>query len=179
MTHACRRKTAHSEMTVHASRCTTQNIGIGESCHMANRCRLMMEGKVVVSPSLASWLAGLLPAASSGQPGWCTFPSCPPPCLRSEPTSQLAIRTMPSPVQVFKPKTIASSRTSVYLAVKHSHSCHIAPCQATSPMTKVLFHAQHRQQTGLQHQSQQVTCIPCKFATAKPLQSLLETHIDL
>ena len=152
--------------------------------HYANHCRQEPYGKqwqtnAALSPSLASWLAGLLPAASSGQPGWCTSPTCSPPCLRSEPASHLATTTMPCPVQAVKANTVASSRNSVYLAVKHSHSCYVRTCQPTSPRTKALFNAQHRQLTGLQHQSNgQVTCLPCKFAPAivdaMPSQTLLQ-----
>ncbi len=50
-------------------------------------------------------------------------------------------------VQAAKPNKVASSRTSVRLASKHSPSRHLAPRRVASPVAQVPFTAQHEQQT--------------------------------
>ncbi len=50
-------------------------------------------------------------------------------------------------VQAAKPTKVASSRTSVRLASKHSPSRHLAPRRIASPVAQVRFTAQHEQQT--------------------------------
>lgn len=50
-------------------------------------------------------------------------------------------------VQAAKPNKVASSRTSVRLASKHSPSCNLAPRQIASPVAEVHCTAQHEQQT--------------------------------
>ncbi len=127
---------ALSEITKHALRCIAQNIA--ESCHMVNKAgRWQMDGKTKL------WCHLLLPL------GLQVCHLLLPEVSRAGVHLQHAplhvgilnlhhtLQLVPSPVQCSQRHL--PHQGLLYIWQSSTHSCHIVPCQPTSPMTKVLF----------------------------------------